>query len=648
MSEAPSQSPAARRSPFLPGGAVTAGLAAALGAGSLDLALSLWLENPAGLRSGANLLLTLAASTTLAFAAWLAAYVLLRLLLRSRPQPLTLPVSASLLTAVLLRGILLAVAPAEATLGRVVLPLALVVLVVGVLAHELTHPGKGGGAPLPVEGGAMGEGTGVRSFAATTLLALAASPLLLLDRNPAPARSPARPPAVPHVILLSIDTLRGDALVCSGAREVLTPHLDALAADSLCFARASSSAAWTLPAMTSVMTGVSPQVHGAVHVRGRVPDGLSTLAEVLRHAGYRTAAFVSSTVLGPQANLTQGFDEFHAWPGPWLGHSLGGTLLASRVPRFRPDEVPPPDLAAAAGRWLGSHRDVPFFLWVHSFDPHAPYGPPRRHLQGRAQPPGEHLRGLRFEGWDEEAIRAGTWVPTAAERDWIRHLYLAEVRWADEAAGQILDEVKRLGLYDDALILVVSDHGEEFWEHGSYGHGHSLYDEILHVPLLVKLPRSMSSRGRIGRIGPIGRISQITAPVSTASVFATVLDACALPLPAGHPAARSLLTPPLGGPLLSLGLNRYEDRSAVRFGRFKYIRWSLCGKEELYDLGSDPGEAIDLAATSPVALAEGRRRLGDFDVAGQRARRLLRLADGETADLDPHTMERLRSLGYAR
>jgi len=644
MSEAPSQSPTARRPPFLPGGAVATGLAAALCAGGLDLSLSLWLENPAGLRSGTHLLLTFAASTVLAFAAWLAAYVLLRLLLRSRQQPLAILVSASLLTAVLLRGILLSVSPAEASLGRAVLPLAVLVLAVGFLASKLTNRGKGGGAPLPVGGGAMGEGTGVRSFAATTLLALAATPLLLLDRNPAPARSPAHPPAVPHVILLSIDTLRGDALACSGASETRAPHLDSLAAESLCFSRASSSAAWTLPAMASVMTGVSPQVHGAVHVRGRVPDGLSTLAEILRRSGYRTAAFVSSTVLGPQANLTQGFDEFHAWPGPWLGHSLGATLLAARVPRFRPDEAPPLDLAAAAGRWLRAHRDEPFFLWVHSFDPHAPYGPPRRYLHGRSRPPGEHLRGLRFEGWDEEAIRAGTWVPTAAEREWIRQLYLAEVRWADDAAGRILDEVKRLGLYDDALILVVSDHGEEFWEHGSYGHGHSLYDEILHVPLLVKLPRS-SQIGRISRIGPIGRI---TTPVSTAGVFATVLDACSLPLPPGHPSAGSLLAPAGAPPLLSLGLNRYEDRRAVRFGRFKYIRWSLCGKEELYDLESDPGEAVDLAATFPVELAEGRRLLGAFDGAGQRARRLLRLAEGETAELDRHTLERLRSLGYAR
>ena len=611
MSEAPAQRPN-----------LYAGSIAALCAGGLDVALSLWLESPSGLRSGASLLLTLAASIALAFAAWLAAWVLLKLLLRKRPP--ALPVSAALLTAVLLRGALLAVTPAGASLGRAFLPVALLVLAVGFLTWRLD-------VPLP----------GARRTMGATLLALAAAPLLLLDRAPAKPAS-GRPPAVPHVILLSIDTLRADSLACSGASKSRAPHLDALAGDSLCFSKAFSSSSWTLPAMASVMTGVAPQVHGALHLHSRVPDGLPTLAEVLRHAGYRTAAFVSSTVLGPQANLTQGFDEFHAWPGPWLGRSLGASLLTARVPRFRQDEAPPPVLAGAVTDWLRDHREEPFFLWVHAFDPHAPYGPPSRYLRG-TPPPGARPR---FEGWDEEAIRAGTWVPTAAERDWIRQLYLAEVRWADDAIGRLLAELKRLGIYDDALILVVSDHGEEFWEHGSYGHGHTLYDELLHVPLLVKLPVSNKIRP-IGPIRPIRPIRPITTPVSTASLFATVFEACGLPLPAGHPAAGSLLAGPATA-LISQGLNRYEDRRAVRFGRFKYIHWTMSGREELYDLERDPGEAIDLAASSPAELAEGRRLLAAYEAEGRRARQLLRLPEGDAAEIDRHTLERLRSLGYAR
>lgn len=472
----------------------------------------------------------------------------------------------------------------------------------------------------------MGEGTGVRLLGALFLLAL---PLFLLLRLPAPSNPhSSQQPTVPRVLLLSIDTLRPDALSSFGGREIRTPHLDALAGDSLSFTRAYSSASWTLPAMASVMTGVSPRVHGALHTRSRVPDVLPTLAETLRRAGYRTSAFVSSTVLGPPANLTQGFDEYHPYPGPWLGRSLGATALRSRLSRFRLDEAPPPALTEDVTDWLRAQREAPFFLWVHFFDPHAPYGPPRRYLkdlQGRT----------RFEGWDEDAIRAGTWVPTPAERERIHQLYLGEVRWVDDAVGRFLGELKRRNLYDDTLIVLVSDHGEEFWEHDSYGHGHTLYDELLHVPLLVKLPRSI-------------RTGRIATPVSTAGIFSTVLEACALPIPPGYPATGSLLQPAGDRPLHALGLNRFEDRQSVRFGGFKYIRWTTSGREELYDLQHDPGEKENLAASAPSDLAEGRRLLENFEAEGRKARQLLRLTDGETTELDAHTLERLRSLGYAQ
>ncbi|HSN87381.1 MAG TPA: sulfatase, partial [Thermoanaerobaculia bacterium] len=452
----------------------------------------------------------------------------------------------------------------------------------------------------------MEEGTGVRGLGALLLLAL---PLFLLLRLPVtPNPHSSQNPTVPRVLLLSIDTLRPDALSSFGGQEIRTPHLDALAGDSLTFTRAYSTASWTLPAMASVMTGVSPQVHGALHTRSRVPDGLPTLAETLRRAGYRTSAFVSSTVLGPPANLTQGFDEYRPYPGPWLGRSLGATVLRSRLSRFRADETPPPDLTDDVTDWLHEQREAPFFLWVHFFDPHAPYGPPRRYLkdlQGRT----------RFEGWDEEAIRAGTWVPTAAERDRIRQLYLGEVRWVDDAVGRFLGELKRRKLYDDTLVVLVSDHGEEFWEHDSYGHGHTLYDELLHVPLLVKLPRS-------------ARSGRIATPVYTASIFSTILEACALPPPLGYPAAASLLRPAGDRPLHALGLNRFEDRQSVRFGRFKYIRWATSGREELYDLQRDPGEKKNLGVSAPAGLEEGRRLLENFEAEGRKARQLLRLTEG--------------------
>ncbi|HJX28923.1 MAG TPA: sulfatase, partial [Thermoanaerobaculia bacterium] len=595
---------------------LTTGVIAAVCAGCLDLGLSLWLERPAGLRSSRHLLLTLTTSVAIFLALWLAAWTVLRRLRKPAPRPLALALSGCLLAGTLLRSLFFTLTPDGAPVGPATLLLAGLSVVIGVLIYHLTRLREGGGAPLPVGGSAMGEGTGVRSLGALLLLAL---PLFLLLRLPASSKPhSSQKPAVPRVLLLSIDTLRPDALSSFGGREIRTPHLDALAGDSLSFTRAYSSASWTLPAMGSVMTGVSPRVHGALHTRSRVPDGLPTLAETLRRAGYRTAAFVASTVLGPPANLTQGFDEYHPYPGPWLGRSLGATVLRGRLSRFRLDEAPPPELTDDVADWLGARSETPFFLWVHFFDPHAPYGPPPRYLEN---PEGR----TRFEGWDEEAIRAGTWVPTAAERDRIRQLYLGEVRWVDDAVGRLLGELRRRKLYDDTLIVLVSDHGEEFWEHDSYGHGHTLYDELLHVPLLVKLPRSE-------------RIGRIATPASTASIFSTVLDACSLPLPPGYPAAGSLLRPAGDRPLHALGLNRFEDRQAVRFGRFKYIRWTTSGREEIYDLQRDPREKENLAASSPADLAEGRRLLAGFEAEGRKGRQLLRLTEGETTELDAHTL----------
>lgn len=609
---------------------LAAGLSAALSAGCLDLILSLWFDPPAGLRSGVNVMLALAVTALVALVAFLAGFALLRLF-RIDPLPLALALASLEIAWIVLRG-------TARSLGsgtwRQDLLLVLIAAAVSLLVFQLAR--KGPDRRDLWRRMSIGAPTAGAAVLLLLWIARYGPPGAERDTGADPSVAARKEHAVRRVILLSVDTLRADALSVYGG-ETRTPGLDRLAADSLVFQRAYSTASWTLPSMASVMTGVSPQVHQALRTRSRVPDRLITLAEVLRRDGYRTAALVSSTVLGPAANLSQGFEEYRAFPAPWLGRSFGAGVLTGRARAFRPDEAPPPDMAEEAVDWLRAHREADFFLWVHLFDPHCPYAPPRRYLDGRRPPPGGRWR---FEGWDEEAIRAGTWVPDSAERDWIRRLYHGEVRWADDFAGRIVDELKRLGIYDDALVVVLSDHGEEFWEHGSYGHGHTLYDELLRVPLLLKLPRS-------------ARTGRIDAAVSTASVAPTLLDLCGLPLPAGYPAAGSLV-PIIGGrtsppaPLLALGLNRYEDRQSVRFGSFKYVRWEMSGREELYDLVRDPGERNDLAAADPAAVAEGRRRLAGFEAESRKARQILRLGGPEEAALDPYTMERLRSLGYAR
>jgi arylsulfatase A-like enzyme len=436
-----------------------------------------------------------------------------------------------------------------------------------------------------------------------------------------PVASPPR-----RILLITIDTLRADALSCYRAQTPGTPAIDALAGDSVVFRQARSAAPWTLPALASAMTGVSPQVHLATGLGDRVPDRLTTIAEVLRRAGYRTAALVSSPLLIRAAHLDQGFQEYTAFPGE--------TGVAEKGP------ADPDQLAGLASRWLRGKDKDSFFLWVHFYDPHTPYAPPAAYLQGLAPPPGMR-RDLTVE--EHLAIRLRQRDPGPAEREWIRQLYRAEVRWVDAALGSLIVELKRSGRYEDTLIVLLSDHGDEFWEHGRVGHGHTLYEELLRVPFLVKLPGE-SRRG------------EVDTPVSTASLAATILDLAGKPLPPRYPAARSL-APWLRGeteailpgpePLLSTGVQRIEEQEEILFGGFKLIRWETSGRQELYDLAHDPGETADLAASSPGKIKEGGLLLDRMEAESDRARKGLGVHH-ERVTIDPEAVKRLRALGYGQ
>jgi choline-sulfatase len=441
----------------------------------------------------------------------------------------------------------------------------------------------------------------MRSASAVLAAALLIAGLAWASPKPAPAR---------HILLISIDTLRADAVTGM-------PNAGALARDSVVFTRASSPAPWTLPALASVMTGVSPRVHLATGLGDRVPERLTTLAEALKRQGLRTAALVSSPLLSREINLDQGFQEYTVFPS-----------------RAGESPAPPPQLADQASRWLRAHRKDNFFLWVHFYDPHTPWEPPSANLKGMEPPPG---MGLRLTAAEHLTIRLGERVPSPAEREWMRRLYEAEVRWVDDAVGSLIAELKRSGMYDGTLIVLLSDHGEEFWEHGSIGHGHTLYDELLHVPFLIKLPGSAPRT--------------VDAPVSTASVAATILDLAGKPLPSGYPATRSLVPFLRDGtlpaePLLSTGLQRVEEQEAILFGGLKLVRWNTSGRLELYDLARDPQEKTDLSASSAKTVEEGTRFLDRFEAESDRARKGLGILRRERVPLDPEARERLKALGY--
>ena len=387
------------------------------------------------------------------------------------------------------------------------------------------------------------------------------------------------------VVLITLDTTRADRLTPYGFMDVVMPGLERLAREGVLFHQATSVAPLTLPAHTSIMTGLLPPRHG---VRDNVDRPLAashrTLAEMLQQRRFRTAAFVGSTVVGADRGLSQGFEHYDDVPP----NDRAGAEGRQR----RADEV-----VSAAIRWLDAVGDSRFFLWTHLYDPHSPYNPP---------------------------------APVRA-----RHVdpYIGEIVFADAQIARLLDALDSRRLLDRALVIVTADHGESLGEHGERDHGMFVYESVLRVPLIIRGPRL-----RPGRVDGVVRLVDI---------MPTVLDVLGFGLPqtdgvslrgalggAGAPPdleayAESLYPQRLGGrPVRSL-----------RVGRFKVID-APC--PELYDLARDPFEEHDVSLERRT-LADGLgRRLAEID-AGSAVSPSRR---GLHADVPAELQERLAALGY--
>ncbi len=392
------------------------------------------------------------------------------------------------------------------------------------------------------------------------------------------AQRASRGHAVPRVVLIVVDTLRRDHLSCYSAGAPATPCADALAEEALVFDAARSPAPWTLPSMCSLLTGVSPGVHGALGRASILPRGIPTLAERLQAAGYRTAAFGRNAFLQPRSGLDRGFEEYTFFPNSPPAAPIGGKLLALLFPEDYRSRVEDARLTGLALEWIRDHADDDFLLWLHLMDPHAPDEPDAEFLSARA---GEHHGGPAEPFEREDGLAAGA---TEERRSEARELYAGEVRQVDARIGCFLDELRRLGLYEDALVVLTSDHGEELWEHGGFEHGHSVYDEVLRVPLIVKLPAG-------------GAVGRVPAPVSTESLAATVLDLCGVDF-ARELVARSLQRQSAGGdgesgaeaPLFVTGLIYGAPRSALVHAGHKYLL-AASGEERALCPGHGSGGA---------------------------------------------------------
>ena len=309
--------------------------------------------------------------------------------------------------------------------------------------------------------------------------------------------TPAAPP--PNVLLISIDSLRADHLGCYGYERDTSPNMDRLAREGVLFTQCSSSSSWTLPAHASLFTGLPISSHGCT-AAASLAEPRHTLAEAMRDGGYRTAGFWSGPYLHPRFGLNQGFEQYvNCASFDFEGKQLD-------VNKQSHADITNPKILEEVERWFASRPPGPFFMFVHMWDVHFDYIPPAPYdTQFSADydgpvdgtPPRE-----RLEGQDLEQLIA---------------LYDGEIAWTDHHVGRLLELLAEQGVDEDTLVIVTSDHGEEFYEHGEFGHRKTLFEESIAVPLLIRYPRSL----------PAGL--KVETATSLMDLAPTILDAADLP-----------------------------------------------------------------------------------------------------------------------
>lgn len=449
----------------------------------------------------------------------------------------------------------------------------------------------------------------------------------------------------PNVLLLTLDTLRADRLGCYGYEAETTPHIDRLAPSSVRFEQAISGGSWTQAAFPVILTSSYASMYGGC--LGALSPGRPSPIQTLSDNGYQTAGFSTSPLLSRGYGYHRGFGHFvdlsPEESDPFLRGIKGGQrllrcALTHSLSALAGIQTRPARLYASGAKltdhvchWIERTKE-PFFLWAHYMDIHWPY-----HREETLQKSGEIAQAWR----DLAVMHAANWKSktiSSADRSRYRELYDKAVGYTDRQVGRLIDFLEKSGQLANTIIILVSDHGEEFLERRYWGHFESnLHDEILKVPLLVRLPQ-------------MDNPCVIRRQVRTLDIMPTVLDLCGCFPP--HGLEGKSLTP-----LWSPGKSKYDveisisemwrnERHiiAVRTEQFKYI-WdsSHPDQPQLYDLETDPGEQRDVLAQFPdqaralhAHLEEHLQRVASTDAA--------QLEPGP--DLDTELMRRLRDLGY--
>jgi choline-sulfatase len=407
----------------------------------------------------------------------------------------------------------------------------------------------------------------------------------------------------PNIILITIDTARSDRMGFLGSTAGLTPNLDALARQGVIFSRAYAHVPLTTPSHATILTGTYPQFNHLDDLGTPLAKDIPYLPDILHHHGYHTAAFVGSQVLDPKSAAVPGFDRgFDTYDAEFHSRQAGED-------RYHSVERRAQVVVDHALSWIRQHPHGPFFVWIHLYDPHDPYDPPPAFKARYAASP-----------------------------------YDGEIAYVDFALGKLLTALRSRGLYDGTLIAVAADHGEAFGEHGERSHGFFLYDETLHVPLLIKLPVERLAGMRIeSRVGLVDLaptlLQELKLEVPVAMQGETMVGLMKARTSSGK--VNSTEGPSLDRP--SYAETDYPHRAfgwsplhSLRSGKYLYIE---APERELYDQSADPGALHNLASSSKGVADTMASQLDEF-------RRKTGGTATAQAKVDAQAVEQLQALGY--
>jgi arylsulfatase A-like enzyme len=420
-----------------------------------------------------------------------------------------------------------------------------------------------------------------------------------------------------NVILVVLDAARARQFGTYGYSRQTTPELDRIAREGVVFERAYTAAVYTLGAMPSIWTSQYPdRHHDDVSFAAALPKERLTLAAVLAQAGVHSAGFVANVVAGGLHGLDRGFSEFHeVW-----------RTLGSRGDVFRKALAP----------WLAENRERRFFAYLHFREPHFPYNP-EPPFDTKFGPDGPIPRAARGDMSFFTDVNQGRRPFSEAEREHLVRLYDGNLAFADQEVGAIRRELESQGLWDRTVFIVTGDHGEELLEHGWIGHNVNLFEESVHVPLIVRFPKGT---------GPVGvRVAGLVDSLDLAPTIADIVGALGVAGSDREFQGRSLLPMAMGAPGKPAVLSRTiweRPRYTLRDLRYTFFFDSRTGEERLFDRNADPGETRDVGASEPLRTAFFRQTLHQFVRHAGGAVRSGVESGGMTRD----QCESLKSLGY--